>query len=303
MACAERESFRQAANDLRLNSSTVVRRIERLESALKSRLFDRLPDGVALTNAGKALATHGRRMEQAAFDAIRTGAQFQTERHSVTVSITEGLGSYWMMRHLVRFQRQYPQMLVNMRCAMENADVLRLEADMAVQFERPTNPDLIVVRLCRLHIYPFASQEYLETYGIPSSLEDMTRHRIVNQVAPQIDPKAWARNLSVKSIEPMVGIATNASTAILYAVENGAGIGALPTYVGIFNRDIVPVDVGKHHAFDTWLTYHPDVRKDQHKAYLIDWIRRIFDPHQYPWFGDEFIHPAELRARYGADTV
>jgi hypothetical protein len=27
---------------------------------------------------------------------------------------------------------------------------------------------------------------------------------------------------------------------------------------------------------------------------VIDWVRSIFDPHHYPWFRDEFIHPRDL---------
>jgi hypothetical protein len=29
-------------------------------------------------------------------------------------------------------------------------------------------------------------------------------------------------------------------------------------------------------------------------SHFIDWVRTIFDPKRYPWFGDEFIHPNEL---------
>lgn len=303
LECASRSSFRRAAHDLRLSSSTVTRRMERLETALGSRLFDRIPDGVTLTEAGQTLLGRARTMERAAFDVMRTAADAEAERSSVTVSITEGLGSYWMMRHLVRFQRQHPSMQVNMRCAMESADVLRLEADMAIQFQRPTNPDLMFVRLGKLHVYPFASQDYLDTYGVPRDAEDMVNHRLVNQVAPQLDQEAWARYLGLESIDQLVGIATNASTGILYAVENGAGIGALPTYVGVINRDIVPVDIGIRHQLDTWLTYHPDIKLNRRKAYMIEWIRRIFDPQTHPWFRDEFIHPTELRKVTVADQL
>ena len=29
-------------------------------------------------------------------------------------------------------------------------------------------------------------------------------------------------------------------------------------------------------------------------AIFIDWLRTLFDPKRYPWFGDEFIHPREI---------
>lgn len=294
LECAKVRSFRRASERLRVSSSTIVRRIERLERAMGARLFDRLPEGVALTSDGQAVLKGAERMESAALDVVRFQREAAAEKRSATISITEGLGSYWVMPQLVRFQRRYPSLMVSMCCAMDSADVLRLEADMAVQFERPTSADLIVTRLGRLHVYPFASREYLDIYGVPKSASDMVRHRLVNQVAPQLDERAWARELGVDSIDAIVGMETNASTALLYAVENGAGIGALPTYVYVLNRQIVPVDIGARHQMDIWLTYHPDTKHSQEKKLLIEWVRSIFDSREHPWFSDRFIHPRDL---------
>jgi DNA-binding transcriptional LysR family regulator len=294
LRCAELRSFRRAAHALKVHPSTVVRRIATLEREMGAELFTRLPEGVALTLEGHAVLEKARSVEQAIFALVRAKRVVAAERLTVTVSITEGLGSYWMMPQLVRFQRQNPQVLVQMRCAMESADVLRLEADMSVQLERPANSELIVTRLGRLHIYPFASKEYLTTYGTPATAADMVRHRLVNQVAPQLDENAWGRVLGIDPLDKIVSISTNASTAVLYAVENGAGIGGLPTYVYALNPRIEPVDMGIRHQMDIWLAFHPSARQDPRKAYLIEWIKKIFNPARHAWFRDEFVHPREL---------
>jgi len=193
LACAEAASFRKAAITLGLSSSTVVRRIERLESGLGQRLFDRIPDGIALTGEGRSLLQNARQMEQAIFDVIhKQAAQDVMERGPVSISITEGLGTYWVIPRLVEFQRQHPFVIVNMRCAMDNADVLRLEADMAIQFSKPTNPDLKLVKLGRLHLHLFASKRYLETYGTPKNADDLADHRLVQQIAPGLEDAAFA---------------------------------------------------------------------------------------------------------------
>src|SRR3979409_2052650 len=107
---------------------------------------------------------------------------------------------------------------------METADVARLEADIAIQFERPTNPDLIVTRLGRLHVYPFASQAYARSYGLPASKDDWKDHRVIRQVAPQVDDSVYARIFKIDSFDGITGMRLNSSTAMLYAVERGAGI-------------------------------------------------------------------------------
>jgi DNA-binding transcriptional LysR family regulator len=295
LSCVKLGSFRKAAEQLGLNSSTVMRRIEGFEQRLGFPLLKRLHDGVCPTDAGVAILQSAQQMERAFFDVVRKMPESDdAHRGLVRISITEGLGTYWVMPRLVGFSQQYPYLIVDLRCAMESADVLRMEADLAVQFVRPTAPDLIVTKLGRLHVYPFAAKSYIERYGMPSSKADMVNHRLVQQAAPQVDANAWAGLLGLDSVEGIVGIRSNASSAIFYAVERGAGIGALPTYACALNAPVVAIDIDVHLSFDIWLTYHPEARKSKKVALLIDWMRAIFDPHRYPWFRDEFIHPNDL---------
>lgn len=303
VACSTAKSFRTASTQLGLNSSTVVRRIDRLEHVLGVRLFERLPDGIALTRDGRSIAASAQGMERALFDVIRRRDIAQTQRSVASISVTEGLGAYWIIPQLTRFQRQNPDLLVHVRCGMSNADVLRHEADLSIQFIRPENPDLKVVKLGKLNIYTYASPEYLRVFGTPQSPEDMRHHRFVNQVAPQLDDSAWARFLGVSDADQFVSISTNTSTAVLYAVEAGSGIGALPTYVGVLNPAIVPVHIGARHQIDIWLTYHRQIREDPRKAALIDWVRSIFDPKAHPYFSDTFMVPPDPRLKAPVDAV
>ena len=102
-------------------------------------------------------------------------------RGIVRCSVTEGLGTCWILPQLAQFSRTYPATIVHLRCAMEVADVLRMETDVAIQLEKPSRPDVKSVRLGRMHIYPFASREYIETYGVPKSIDEIGRHRIIHQ--------------------------------------------------------------------------------------------------------------------------
>jgi DNA-binding transcriptional LysR family regulator len=297
VTAAEASSFRKAADRLRMSSSTLIRRIERLEYALNVRLFDRLPDGVELTPAGAAVMQHAREMERSSYELQRAiQSRDSSPSGLVRVSITEGLGTYWVAPRIVELQRLYPKLVIELKCAMESADVLRMEADIAVQFSRPTSLDLKVTRLGRLHIYPFASREYIATYGMPRSADDIVRgHRLVDQFAPQLDEGVAARFLGIGKAEGIIGIRTNASTAHYHAVEKGAGIGAIPTYAAVLSKNLVPIDVGFEHFVEIWMTCHPDVRNAARVAIMIDWLRDTFSPQRFPWFGDEFIHPDALR--------
>jgi DNA-binding transcriptional LysR family regulator len=309
LACTRYKSFRNAAEPLALTSTTLMRRIDRLEERIGCKLFLRDQSGLTLSEEGAAMIADVAEMERHAFNVFRRASQSSNDSAgTVRVAVTEGPGNFWILPRLIDFQKTYRKITVDLRCAMEHADVARLESDIAIQLEPPTNPDLIVARLGRLHIYPFVSEGYRKLYGIPGSLDELKNHRIIKQSAPQVDDTAYARIFGLTSLEGIVGIKTNSSIGVLYAVERGAGVGFLPTASIALGAPLVAVDMGFSHHAELWLTYHKEFRhSDRHKI-VIDWLKKIFDPRTYPCFRDEFIHPNDLiplmagaRANYGLD--
>jgi DNA-binding transcriptional LysR family regulator len=295
LACANSGSFRKAAEVMGVTNTTVMRGLDRLETQLGFKLFIRHQAGLQPTEEARAILEDVRQMERLSFNVFRHAAHTSANPTGVVrVAVTEGVGTYWVMPKLIEFQGTYRLLTIDLRCAMEQADVARLEADIAIQFDKPERPDLIVTRLGRLHIYPFVSEEYARTCGVPRSIPEVQQHRLVQQVAPQLDETAYTRALGVSSVAGIVGIRTNSSTATLYAVERGAGIGMLPTCSIALGAPLVPVDVGIRHYLDLWLTYHPDLKTSEKHMVVVDWLRRVFDSRNYPCFRDDFIHPNDL---------
>jgi len=294
VVAARTSSFRKAATALRTSTTTVLRRVERLEESFEFRLFDRLTDGLALTAEGRAVYASAQKMETASHSLRAHLDQDLTTRGMVRCSVTEGLGTAWILPQLAQFCRTHPTTIVDLRCAMEVADVLHMEADVAVQLLRPGRADAKAVKLGRMHLYPFASNRYIELYGLPNNAEELKQHRLIDQRAPQVEENALPRLLNLPSIEGFVAFRTNTSTAHAYAIDLGMGIGALPTYVMALGTDLVPVDIGIRHQLDIWLTFHPDARSIRRVSVFIDWLRTLFDARRYPWFADEFIHPRDL---------
>src|SRR6201999_2045773 len=101
---------------------------------------------------------------------------------------------------------------------------------------------------------------YAETYGLPKDISELKRHRLVHQHAPQVAEDELRRALDVPSIEGVVALRTNVSTALASAIEFGIGIGPLPTYIVAIGTNLIPVDLGLRYQVDIWMTYHPDVR-------------------------------------------
>jgi DNA-binding transcriptional LysR family regulator len=294
LLCARHQSFRTAAEALGLTGTTLMRKIDRLEEELGCKLFLRDQSGLSLSDEGRALLFDVEQMEKLTFNVFRRASLSTEIQGSVRVAVTEGPGNFWILPRLIDFQRTYRKIMVDLRCAMEQADVSRLEADISVQLERPTNPDLIVAKLGRLHIYTFASEAYRDTYGVPKNLADLKNHRIVRQHAAQLDDGGYARILGLKSLEGVVSISTNSSVAVLYAIERGAGVGFLPTSAIALGAPLVAIDLGINYHMDLWLTYHREFRSSDRHKIVVDWLKNIFDPKVHACFRDDFIHPNDL---------
>jgi len=72
---------------------------------------------------------------------------------------------------------------------MRSAEVLRHEADIAIQLSMPTTLDVNVVKLGKLHVMFYASRKYIDIYGMPGSYAELKKHRIAIHFADQTAAK------------------------------------------------------------------------------------------------------------------
>src|SRR5215471_7301077 len=297
---ARKGSFRAAAEHLRVSVNAIRRRVDELEESLGVTLLTRHVDGVRTTAEGERVFAAAMQMEAASFGLLQARDQGEANvSGEVRLAVTEGLGTFWIAPRLVEFQRANPNLLVDVNCAMKSADVLRMEADVAIQITRPTAPDLRLVKLGRLHFLPFASPSYLDTFGCPKTALDLVHHRILIQ---SDDNSQWREvyDRLFPGVPPteLVALRTNVSSAHYWSIAKGAGIGLLPSYAQVIDPLLVALDLGIHETVDIWLTYHPDARRIARVSRLIAWVIQAFSPQKFPWFRDEFIPVGELRNLY-----
>ena len=86
-------SLSAAARALRVNQSTVGRRIAALEEALGVRVFAKTPDGYAVTPDGQRLLLHAERMEE---ETLAVGRELAGDRENlsglVRITSSDGFG-------------------------------------------------------------------------------------------------------------------------------------------------------------------------------------------------------------------
>src|ERR1700754_5333483 len=297
-------SFRSAAERLGLSINAVRRRVDDFERQTGVTMFIRDVHGARLTEEGVHVLAAVERMEAASFDLLRASVPATGELSGeIRVSVTEGLGTFWVAPRLVEFQRSYPNIMVDLHCAMRSADVSRHEADVAIHLSQPASLDAKLVRLGRLHLMFFASEAYIAAHGAPKSFADLTRHRMVLQSADQTAAKELFESFFPGfSQRDLLAMRTNVSSANYWAVANGAGVGVFPTYAYALGG-LVPLDIEFRRPFDIWLSYHPGSGRIPRVRRTIDWLVEAFNPAKFPWFKDEFIHPSEFKAVYMGESL
>jgi len=298
-------SFRSAAERLDLSINAVRRRVGDFERQIGATMFIRDVHGARLTEEGVHVVAAVERMEAAAFDLLRAGGSVTDALSGeIRVAVTEGLGTFWLAPRLVEFQRSFPSILIDLHCAMRSADVSRHEADVAIQLVRPTMLDVKQVKLGRMHLMFFASEQYLNTYGVPKTAQELVKHRLVMQLADDIASRdTFASLFPGYNERDLVVMKTNVSSANYWAVANGAGIGVFPTYAHALGGKMVPLDIEARLSLDIWLSYHPGCGRIPRVRHMIDWLIEAFNPAKYPWFRDEFLHPRELEAVYMGEPL
>ena len=134
-------SFRSASQALCQSVNALRRKVDEFERALGAPLLTRHVNGVRLTQEGTDVYEAALQMEKASFNLLQAHDRSEKKiEGEVRIATTGGLGTFWMVPRLVPFQRAHPKLAVNLTSTMKSADVLRLEANMAVQLHRPSHP-------------------------------------------------------------------------------------------------------------------------------------------------------------------
>jgi DNA-binding transcriptional LysR family regulator len=295
---ARRKSFRAAAIALKRSVNALRRQLDQLERQLGATLFTRHVDGVRLTEEGLRVMEAAQRMELDAIELMRAVARTDSAAEGeVKLAVTEGLGTFWIAPRMIDFHRANPRIIVNLCLAVLPADVLRLEADVSIQYERPTQKDVRIVKLGRTHVMGYVGKVYAERHGVPRTNAEVVKHPIVVQSVQQLIPaEEYRKQFSSNGVDiGRVAARCNLSGAHYWAVATGVGLGLMPTYASALSNAVIPVDLHDfrtHH--DIWLAYHPDAARIPRVRRLIDWLITAFSPQRYPWFADEFVHPSKF---------
>ncbi|MEW5773887.1 MAG: LysR family transcriptional regulator [Thermodesulfobacteriota bacterium] len=161
LAVAGRLSFRRAAEALHYAPSTVSAQVKALEEELGAALFERLGRRVLLTEAGRRLLPHARRMADLAAEARSCLGAGGAAPGELCVRISETLGLHCLPAVLARFRRGFAAVRLTLLTASGlglGRDLRQGATDLALILgEADLDPGLSVEVLGRAHLRVMAA--------------------------------------------------------------------------------------------------------------------------------------------------
>lgn len=262
LAVADSGSLNRAASTLRVNRTTVLRRINAFERKHGVRLFERLPSGYTLTDAGNEILAAARGFENAIVSLERklAGQDLRAEG-LVRVTTTDTLLTSVLAKPLTTFKQEHPGITLDVTTSNAFANLSKRDADVAI---RPAidPPEFLMGR--RISSVAFA------VYAAATLDHAHERWIGPDDTLAGTSVARWMRS-SMLSIRPDIRADSLVSMRELCAA--GAGLAALPCYLGDSDARLVrarpPI---AEMTTALWVLTHPDLARTARVRLFMDHV-------------------------------
>ena len=276
ITAARSRSFGEAAQRLGMDATTVGRRIQRLETALRSTLFVRSRQGLTLTAVGARLRDAGGSVEQA-IETASAHAPGEAVSGVVRISASEGFGTRFIAPALPAFLADKPGLSIELAANSGFLSPANREVDMAVTLTLPQSPRLTVERLTDYDLQLYASKAYLARAGRPRGIDDLRRMDLVGYVDDLIYADALRYLDDVApDLRPRITSSSIAAQQVL--VQAGAGIAVLPRFMAVDDAALEVVledQVRLRRTF--WISTHHDLQATARLRAIRTWLLALVD--------------------------
>jgi DNA-binding transcriptional LysR family regulator len=226
-----------AAQTLRVDASTVSRRLAALEEVLATALFERGRDGIAPTEAAELLLPVAEEIELGLARFTNQAENLEREAAGVVrITCPPDVAEVVLAPLLNELLVRHPGLRIVLDPGESVRDLTRREADLALRTARPQGGDLVMTRLIQARWVLVAAPKLARRLG---TLRDFGAVPWVGW-GERLSQLAAARWLSthVKNADPVVR--SDSLTVQLAAVKSGVGVGLVPE-PSVRHYGLVPV--------------------------------------------------------------
>ncbi len=238
---AERQSFRQAADDLGVSPSAVSQVVRALEARVGVALFTRTTRSVGLTEAGARFLEHA----EPAFEAMLAAsdaAKGLAERPSglLRLAVPRSVVPLLLEPILASFCAAYPEITIEIAASEELVDLAKDGFDAGVRMGQFIADDMVTIRLSPpFRLIFVATPSYLDRMGRPASPDELRDHACIRIRRSSGALGDWrvvvdGRPIDMRVSGPMIA---NDFLTILSAAIAGVGLAQVPEPMALAHID------------------------------------------------------------------
>ncbi len=225
---AEERSFTRAASRLGISQSALSHSVRGLEKRLGLQLLARTTRSVSPTAAGTALlqelAPALERIERA---VAETRKQRQNPAGRIRLIIPRTATQMVILPKLARFNRTYPEIILEITSSNDPVDLVAGEYDAGVQLGEFIQRDMIAVRVTKeMRLAVVGSRGYFESKPIPRSPRDLKDHSCIGfRFSNGLYRWEFEKGRKTLTVSPQGPASFDDPDLVIQAVLDGVGIG------------------------------------------------------------------------------
>lgn len=274
-AAARHLSFKDAAEELHVSSTTVSNQIRQLERDWCLKLFHRHTRAVSLTEKGMSLS----KVLTGAFSDIRAEVEriAMPSRRTVSIAVGPIFGSRWLGPRLARFGKEHPKIELLVHHGSRITDAKQLQTDLAVDWGGGDWRGLLSTKLLEARYSPIISPDLASEVGPlthPSRLADLT---IIHQ-HDHSEWKNWFALAGCPDVRIEREFTVVDSNMVQRAVKDSQGValGVFPLMDGDIAKGqlVKPFDIDLMPTRAFHLLERPNARDSRAIRTVCEWIVR-----------------------------
>jgi len=227
-ASARHLSFVQAAEELHVTPAAISHQVKRLEEYLGIPLFQRLPRGLLLADAGHTLVSELREIFTQ-LDNVVDRVIDSDSRGALTISVAPVFAVKWLLPRLRKFDELHPDIDVRMSSSVRMVDFHRDRFDLAVRLGRGKYAGLGSMKLFDESVTPVCSPRLLEQSRRLEQPRDLASFVLLHDDSMTFDPAAptwrtWLEAAGAAGVNPSRGPRFSQPDHAFQAAMDGAGV-------------------------------------------------------------------------------
>lgn len=229
-------SFTKATETLNISQSAISRQVSLLEKELQSSLFKRTSKGLSLTEAG-ILLNQTFESVSAKIDVVKVNlVRLKTEiAGRIRILTSHDIGMLWLSAKIQKFLSLYSDVHIELILQEEN-EINPRNMDIGIFSSKVSLSGLAAINPIVYEKRLYASQGYLNECGIPLSVDDLDRHRLIvfsSENSPHFYNNIdWLLTVGAKKTR-VPAVVINNVYGLCEIIKSGAGIGCLDKYTAI----------------------------------------------------------------------